>query len=276
MTNNQPSLLSDDALPSFGNPPVVETVLGVQFAAIPGLTNAHLGAFWKTLGKEWPNVTDAPSLDPVYERFGDERSWGAPHFKLTNDPSTRLQIKNVTGDEMIQVQNGRLHLNWLGHGGREYPRYSAIRPEFDHVLAGLDGFLRDVGLEERNDNQWEVTYVNHMPKGTVWEEPSDWPKLFLGLPGAWNAPTRVSLEGVHGAWRYEISPKRGRLHIELDLVRLGSASGTEALRLTLTARGPVSQDITLDDGLNLGREAIVTSFKEITSPDAHHYWDIKK
>jgi hypothetical protein len=35
--------------PDYERPPVVETVLGVQFDPLPDLCNAHLGAFWGTL-----------------------------------------------------------------------------------------------------------------------------------------------------------------------------------------------------------------------------------
>jgi len=53
------------SLPDYVNPPVVETILGVQFERLPAFKNAHLGAFWKTLDtREWadvlPNQQDGP------------------------------------------------------------------------------------------------------------------------------------------------------------------------------------------------------------------------
>jgi hypothetical protein len=61
--------------PSYLRPPVVETILGVQFKPLRGLQNAHLGAFWKTLGDEWPTVADAPPLEPQFERFDAGGMW---------------------------------------------------------------------------------------------------------------------------------------------------------------------------------------------------------
>ena len=57
-------------LPKYEKPPVVETVLGLQFNPLSAFTNAHLGAFWQSLGVEaWPTVTDKPPLPRQEERF---------------------------------------------------------------------------------------------------------------------------------------------------------------------------------------------------------------
>ena len=50
---------SEANCPDYEHPPVVETVIGVQFDSLPELRNAHLGAFWKTVldTGEWHNLT---------------------------------------------------------------------------------------------------------------------------------------------------------------------------------------------------------------------------
>lgn len=35
----------------FKNPPLIETVLAVQYAPIKGLSSAHIGIFWGSLGQ---------------------------------------------------------------------------------------------------------------------------------------------------------------------------------------------------------------------------------
>lgn len=277
MSNPDFYLVSEDYLPSFDRPPVVETVLGVQFQPLRGFHNGHLGAFWKKLGPEWPIVTDAPTLEPVYERFGENDAWGSlrPGLKLTSDPAARLQIRNAARDAMIQLQNGRFHYNWLGAGQHEYTRYKNIRPKFDEKLDVLRAFLREEALGELLPDQWEITYVNHMPKGTVWNTPADWPRLLVGLPGTWSDPRAVRLESFGGEWHFEIEPRRGRLHVHLSHVRVPAPDHGEQLRLTLTARGPATNIESMREGLHLGRRAIVLTFKDITSPEAHAYWGLK-
>ena len=71
-----PTSTQQPTLADYENPPVVESVLGVQFERLRGFKNAHLGAFWTTLDKkEWPVVADAPPLPPQFERFTESAKW---------------------------------------------------------------------------------------------------------------------------------------------------------------------------------------------------------
>lgn len=68
--------------PDYENPPVVETILGMQFDRLPALKNAYLGVFWKTLGQdEWPDVSDAPALEMQFERFTEAAQWPQVGFQ---------------------------------------------------------------------------------------------------------------------------------------------------------------------------------------------------
>lgn len=175
---------------------------------------------------------------------------------------------------MVQVQDTRFHYNWIGRNGADYHRYKNVRPAFDSMYAAFQGFLSAEGLSRPTENQWEVTYVNHIRKGTVWREPQDWLRLFVGLPGPWVAPAEVRPESVGAAWHFEIAPRRGRLHIDLKHARLSASSADEILRLTLTARGPVGHGgLSLSEGLDLGRRIIVQAFASITSSEAHRIWE---
>lgn len=270
------------SLPHFERPPVIETVLGVQFDPLSKFRNAHLGAFWKRLGNEWPNVNDAPPILPQFERFDDAGTWGEVgfHLKLAEDLNVRIQIRNAAGNRMIQVQNGRFHYNWLGADGGKYPQYTEVRPGFDGVWGEFQRFLADESLGEIRPNQWEVTYVNHIPKGPLWESPADWARLFRSPTTLPTSITSANLESFGGEWHYEIRPQLGRLHVQIQHARLSSPTSPEVLRLTLTARGPIreteSERLSLDEGLNFGRSTVVRTFKELTSDEAHSYWGLTR
>ncbi len=277
--------MPEESLPSFRKPPVVETVLGVQFDALGSFCNAHLGAFWKYLQEhdahdQWCSAKDVPPIEPAFERFGEERTWGPELMLRINQIASRLQIRSAAGDAMVQVQNGRLHYNWIGHAGQAYPRYSLVQPRFDRIQDVFLAFLREEGLGELRPIQWEVTYVNHIPKGTVWNEPEDWSSVFVGLPGVRSCPAAVRLEGLSGAWHFEIPERRGRVHVDLKHAKLREPASKEILRLTFTARGPVAETSTgkpaLAEGLDLGHRAIVVTFRDITSSEAHRYWEMEE
>lgn len=266
----------------YEHPPVIETVLGAQFDRLRGFKNAHFGAFWKTLDRDdWPVVSDAPALPPQLERFTDSVKWGKGlQIQLTQDPASRLRIKNKAGDRMIQVQNGRVHFNWIGEEGGPYPRYPKVREGFAGVLRRFLEFLAQEKLGDFRPNQWEVTYVNHIPKGTVWNTPSDW-RFFRPLGAVSSVPEIMEGESFNGEWHFVIPEQRGRLHVQWQhaVKPDPEEEREEFIRLTLTARGPVQQsEDALEmilDGLKLGREVIVRSFKSFMSDEANTYWGLQ-
>jgi uncharacterized protein (TIGR04255 family) len=275
MTSN-----SQYSQPSFAKAPVVETVLGVQFDGLPNFTNAHLGAFWKELDDGWTKPEDAPPLRDQHERFGSDQMWsplGQIAFEVSSGGSrARMQVRNSNSDRMIQLQNGRFHLNWLGHGGAPYSRHDEISREFFDHLKKLEAFAARYGLGEIKPNQWEVTYVNKIPKGTVWNSPADWPKVFSSDVCFPLKLHQAELENVGGEWHYQIASQRGRLHVEITSAReLPISDGGEILIFKLTARGPVepSAGWDLPSGIELGHEVIVKSFVMLTSDKARKFWE---
>jgi uncharacterized protein (TIGR04255 family) len=251
----------------------------VQFDPLPKLTNAHLGAFWTGLGANWLQVSDAPPLEPQFEKFGDSGSWSRVGVRLTlaQVAPTRVQIRNADGDRMIQIQNGRLHFNWLGQGCTAYPRYEAVRKDFDETLAQFKEFLAREGLGELRPNQWEVTYVNQFPKNTVWKSPDDW-RFFRPLQSIQGLNQSVQLESFGGEWHFEISPQRGRLHVKWQHGCQSDPMEQELIVLTLTARGPLPATAeakgTLGEGLDLGHATIVRTFRDLMTDEANSYWGL--
>lgn len=260
-----------ELIAEFDRPPVVETIVGAQFKPIPALKNGHLGAFWKLLGPNWPNIIDQQPLEQQFERFGMQGTGGF-NFQLIMDASSRLMIRNRNNDRLIQIQNGRMHLNWIRQADGDYPHYKNVRAEFNEMWLRFRDFLRSELQQECQVNQWEVTYVNRFPRGSVWNEPCDWNRVLTFL-GCGN-PSCGPFLGLGGEWHFEILPQLGRLHVQLQHGKPDKDS-PEALTMTLTARGPVdeSKGLTLDDGLNRGREAIVKAFVELTTPEAQAVWE---
>ena len=265
-------------LPNYAQPPVVETILVVQFDPLPALQNAHLGVFWKELGQSWPNVDDAPPLEPQFERFTDESLWADVGFKLklTNAPHCRVQIKNVSGNRMLQIQNGKLVFNWIGLDGKPYPRYEAIRAEAVEMARMWESFVAREHLGEFTPNQWEVTYLNHIPKGTVWNTPEEW-TFFKPFGAVSDVETGAKLESYSGQWHFALTDMRGRLHATWQHAK--TADSKEVLVLNLTARGPVTKTEdrlnAVFSGLDFGRESIVKFFRSMMTTRANTYWGLE-
>src|SRR5260370_24827746 len=124
----------------------------------------------------------------------------------------RILIKNSEGDRMIQGQNGRLHFNWLGEAGARYPRYPKVREGFATALRSFISFVGEEKLGEIKPNQWEVTYLNHIPKGTVWNTPDDW-GFFRPLGAVPTIKEVVQGESFGGEWHFVIPDQREPLHV---------------------------------------------------------------
>jgi uncharacterized protein (TIGR04255 family) len=259
-----------DTLPKFDNPPVVETVLSSQFGRLSKFRNAHAGVFWKSLGNTWPTVGDATRLEDTFERFGDERIWGA--FSgvrvLTSMEAQRTQIIRSDETRMIQVQDSRFVYNWRKSQDGGYPSYETTHSEFGEVYGQFKQFVEMAELGKIEENQWEVTYINHLVKGGLWNSLEDCTLIFpwFSFPDKYLSP-----DFVFARWVMALPEQRGRLHVSMNFGRT-SATGPEAIILELTARGIASPEFSLDSGFTLGHEVIVNSFAAMTSEMAQKQW----
>lgn len=258
----------------FRNPPVVEVVLGVQFAPLLNFTSGHLGWFWREcLGREWPRVVDAPPLPNQFETF-EKRHGTPPMFQVKLGAATRaprLQISNQGGDRLIQVQQTRFIYNWQKKEGEAiYPSFTGMRAEFEGLFRYFHDFAVASDLGEVVPNQWEVTYVDQIPRGELWQTPADWHRVLPCLFGSCPGITGLTLEGASGEWEYEIPPARGRLHLAAQAGV--TDSGEPTLLLQTTARGPIGKELDLSSGLDLGHDVARRAFLSITSPEAQTAW----
>lgn len=266
-----------NSLPKFDAPPVIETVLSVQFERLDKFSNAHGGWFWKNyLDKEWNSVRPAPRLEDQFEHFGDEIKWapaGGGIRIITGSESDRLQIFRADDERMIQIQDSRFVYNWRKRQS-DYPSYEKVLADFRQQFSQFEKFVKDAELGTLKLNQWEVTYVNHIAKGTLWNNYVDWIKIFPRVSTLAPEISDLNHEDFRGSWRVIIGDNRGRLHVTLNTGRLASEKGVEVIRLELTARGPVhlEKDLDLWKGFDVGHSAIVRYFAAVTSAEAQQIW----
>jgi uncharacterized protein (TIGR04255 family) len=162
--------------------------------------------------------------------------------------------------------------------GGEYPRYDRVRAEFDDAFSRFRAFVARENLGPLCPNQWELTYVNQILKGGLWNSPEGWGRIFRHPEILAVRLGDVSVETFSLNWHGEIRPKRGRLHIDVQHGKLvlpdGSPNGPETVTLTLTSRGPANSDSELNEGLNCGHDAIIAAFRDLTSETAQAHWGL--
>ena len=241
--------------------PVVEVVLGVQFDELPGMTTGHLGWFWGECADEFPDADDVPAIGQI-----DESGGGFASF-----PGRRSRLRLVSKDRsrMIQVQNGWFVVNWMKRPDLGYPGYAGMRSFFLGLFGHFAAFCKGRGLDELRPNLWEVTYIDHIPRGTVWTGHSDFVQVFPGLLGPGRVPAG-SLEALDGSWSWRTG--QGRLDLSIQSARTTSEPEQETLVVRSVARGPLAPSADLGEALDFGRRTVVETFETIASPEAIAYW----
>lgn len=264
-------------LPDFARPPVIETVLGVQFSPITQFSIAHFGFYWARVRSAYPHAEDKPPLTPAFEEFGTPMSHlPKVGIELVSEVDARCWFIDKSRTLLVQVQRDRFIQNWRKVTGEEpYPRYASLKPRFGDEWQRFCQFLREEELPAPEVTQCEVTYVNHIEPGVGWNSYAE----IHNVIAAWTAPSGNFLPGPEVTLintKYLMPDKRGRLHIVVQpAVRPRDAK--EVLQLTLTARGRPNTS-GLDDILewfDLGHEWIVRGFTDFTTTTMHEIWGRK-
>jgi uncharacterized protein (TIGR04255 family) len=268
---------SDQGLPRFRKPPVVETVLGVHFRPLEKFTSAHQGLLWeRRFRARFPKLEERPPVEEVRELFGEERL-GVPMIRwqvFDQPPAPRLWAASENGQDAIQIQKNALFANWLRTGEEvAYRPYTERRQEFGQQLDQLAEFFRDEAIGQLEPTTWSVTYVNHIGyEGfhnvgpavartlAVWanQRSDNW------LP----EPDKVALD-----FTFPMPDNAGRLNVNLTTAVVLSDK-RHVLRLDLTARGQLkTKDVASTlAGIDLGHEWIVRGFASLTRKEMHQEW----
>lgn len=264
-------------LPDFSDPPVVETVLSVQFEALSEVRTAHFGLYWTEIHERFPETEERGELTSIIEQFPDLPKSGIGIYMeaLEVPPMPRFWFVNRSGTELIQVQRDRFIKNWRKVGeGDQYPKYERVKEGFERDFRSFREFVTKQQLGTVRVNQCEVTYVNQILAGEGWSSHAEIDKVFT----LWRQPASVCpgrAEDISFHARFPITDKEGapvgRLHAMVQSAARVS-DGNLMFVLNLTARGQVGEGT---DFFDLGRSWIVRSFKELTTPEMHMIWGIR-
>ncbi|MFQ5822102.1 MAG: TIGR04255 family protein [Candidatus Heimdallarchaeota archaeon] len=262
---------AEDGLIHYGNPPVIEVVCGILFKPIRLLLAPHLGLLWEKFRSEYPKCREVPPLAPIIEEFEDRGGVPELRVQLTEKPPLpRIWFIHRNENGIIQVQRDRFLHNWRRvRPDDEYPRYYRVIEMFRKHLSSFESFLEENGLGRITPLQYEMTYVNHIPKGEGWETINEigtvfpdfafrrQPERFLPLPEAIN-------------WRTSfVLPERvGRLHVTIRRT-VEKESSHPILLLELTVRG-IGSEKSFDEmwsWFDLAHEWIVYGFADLTGKE---------
>lgn len=252
MTSKAPRRAHEDALPSYKKPPVTEVVCGLRFEPLGQLRVPHVGLLWDKFRDDYPAVEHAVPIGTEASILVDS---------LTGVPLPRIWFINSQGNQLVQFQWDRYYFNWR-HRDDEYPRYSNIIKGYERARAALDEFLQELGFGPLKPLEYELTYINHIPKGSGWESTDDLPNVFTDFN--WEVRQKRFLpKPANLSWhtRFPLPDDKGWLTVKLNQ---GKRKDDEmpVLLLELAARG-MGPD--MRQWFDLAHEWIVRGFADLTT-----------
>lgn len=271
-------LFRPEDLPDFRRPPLVETVLSIQFQPLQRFSLVHVGLLWHKFRSTFPLIEEHAPLRAVSETFGGPAPGRVEVPTEAEPPLPRVCFLNESKSELIQIQADRFIHSWRKTGAvsTPYPRYERIRTNFRHEVREFHEFLADERLGSVAVDQCEITYVNHIEPCQAWHSHG----RIEGVLRNWTGQPRSFLPELEDGsiqQRFVIRSGSdrplGRLHASLTPA-WKSAGKSPILDLTLTARGsPLDEGIDgAFDFFDLGREWIVKGFLDLTTADMHRAW----
>ena len=266
MTNNIQSPFSTSTLPSYKNPPINEVVCGMRFDTPDRLLIPHIGFLWDKFRVDYPVIQHAPPIASAKGEILVDKAIGMP--------LPRVWFINRSDDQLVQFQIDRFYFNWRRRQS-DYPRYDHVIKNFESVLNNIGNFFSEFELGELKPIEYELSYINQIPKGQGWDTIDDLSGIFSDF--VWKQTKERFLPNPEKfAWQAEfpLPEKKGHL-----MVNLKQATRTEdkvtLLVLELKARGfdESANKEAIREWFDLAHEWIVQGFTDLTTPEIQKIWE---
>ena len=149
-------------LPEYGQPPVVEVALAIEFKQSVDFSALDL----RRLADAWKDVLPRAGERPLLPRMGlPSENLLDTLFEIEETTSNppRLWLQSEAGDRVAQIQHDRLVVNWRkGSQAGDYPGYEIIRESLQDSWRRLADVCAELGHDEPTPFLCEVQYINHL------------------------------------------------------------------------------------------------------------------
>ncbi len=263
--------MSED-LPKFEKPPVIETVLGVEFETLTTFQVPHFGLFLSDIKDVYTSFQQLPPIISQVERFEGD-SVEIASFQFGFRPEIRCLFLDKKQEWKLQVQNNKFLSNWT-KSASDYPSYDETLRRFKTYWNKFISFLERNKFEKPKVKQCEVLYLNHF-------DPIDVNRIGDYFPFWLTANKKTKFlpqpEAIATNLVYRIPENRGRLHISVEPA-VRHADLKTITQVSLHARVLPSSSSRNDvlEAVNIAHEWVVRGFADYTSEKMHKIWERRK
>jgi uncharacterized protein (TIGR04255 family) len=269
MSHTVKSLIPLGTYPSYKNPPVNEVFCGLRFHASDELRIPHIGLLWDKFRHDYPVIQHAPPIAPVKGEILLDAESGLP--------LPRVWFINKSDDQLIQFQNDRFYFNWR-YRQSNYPRYNYVIEKFENELSIIKDFFCKFNLGEFKPIEYELCYINNIPKGKGWETIEDLPKIFSDF--VWTQKKGRFLPNPElFAWqaRFPLPANNGNLNVKLNnAIQTKGKVPLLVLELKTVGIGESQNPKAIREWFDLAHEWIVRGFTDLTTPYIQKIWEREK
>jgi len=258
-----------DALPSYKKPPVNEVVCGMRFNPLDKLYIPHVGLLWNKFRREYPNIQHAPPIASSKGELLIDQASGIPLH--------RIWFINESDDQLIQFQFDRFYFNWRRRKN-DYPRYDHVISNFIKVLHSITDLFKEFGLGEIKPIEYELSYINHIPKGEGWNTIDDLPKIFTDF--LWKQQEKRFLPNPENVfWKAEFPLPETKGYLVVDLkkaIRTEDKVPLFVLEMKARGNGKATSEKDMLEWFSIAHEWIVRGFTDLTTPEIQAIWEREK
>ncbi|WP_171182279.1 TIGR04255 family protein [Ruegeria sp. HKCCD8929] len=243
----------------FQNPPINELIIATYFnPPLFTLRNEHIGLFWSKIRDGFPEVEQQTPYGGVasFEQVGGE-IFPMPRFWFVAEDQINL----------IQLQKNAFMFNWRRRDA-EYPHFAEnLKPAFDKYYAAFEDFAREnVGVQDIQIDQCELTYINAIEVCEYWQGPEDTAKVIpsFSIPETEIEPTTAP--SFNCTYVY-LQSNDLQLRVNIRNGEAKAKPGTPVLVFEIKATGRLGQvgKSSADRWFGRAHEAIIASFVNLTS-----------
>lgn len=251
--------------------PVVEVAVGIEFLQLPGLGAVRLVGLHELWKGTFPKIQEQPALPPTASvknmQAGFQVQLG---FQISNSlPPLRVWMLNDAEDELLQVQNDRLLLNWRRALGsdRPYPRFAHLKEVYEQVFDEFVSHVQRSDVGTFKPHTAVVTYVNRFAlspgeslKDALTPLNPDWESL----PGA-----VTELRQAFPLWNWIPGDSGGQVSTTAGIDATDPTFGYLELVTRVNLEQPGIDPMT---ALDIAHASGVHTFEAVTSEKMHERW----
>jgi uncharacterized protein (TIGR04255 family) len=250
---------------TFDRPPVNEVALGRIFFMRPDFLVPHYGLIWERLRDQYPLCQQAAPIFGPTGFITDPQGIALPRIWMLSSDQSRL----------IQLQQDRHYVNWRQVDGvGEYVRFPWIMEEHQRVSRVIDEFfhaelgspLQTVGME--------LSYVNLIPLTAEVELVDQVASILRDV----RAPEQSRSTGnpIFFGSQTDWAMPDGRGGLSAKVAAGMQPDGKRMMRLEISATCMPLNGMDEAAWIKQAHDAIVTSFKELTTSAMHETWGLRR